>query len=76
MTISPRKFKIIQQNSIRSCQDTALIQKKIPELREDWDNGQFANADTNLITRHNTHSESERIRRKYTQQLLDLSDNQ
>ena len=33
-------------------------------------------ADINLINRHNTHSESERIRREYTQYLLDLSDNQ
>ena len=45
-------------------------------FKEDWDNGQFTDADTNLINRHNTHSESERIRRKYTQHLLDLSDNQ
>ena len=34
------------------------------------------NTYTNLITRHNTHSESERIRREYTQHLLDISDNQ
>ena len=40
------------------------------------DNSQFANADTNLINRHNTHSESERSRKEYTQHLLDLSDNQ
>ena len=32
---------------------------KIPELEEDWDNGQFADTKTTLITRHNTHSESE-----------------
>ena len=50
--------------------------EKIPELEEDWDNGQFADAKTTLITRHNTHSESERIRWDNTQQLLDLSDNQ
>ena len=30
----------------------------------------------NLINRHNTHSESERIRKEYIQHLLDLSDNQ
>ena len=29
-----------------------------------------------LITQHNTHPESEQIRRDYTQQLLDLSNNQ
>ena len=45
-------------------------------LEEDQDNGQFAGADANLFTQHNTHSESERIRRVYIQQLLDLSDNQ
>ena len=50
--------------------------EEIPQLEKDWDNCQFADADTNLINRHNTHSESERIRREYTQHLLDLSDNQ
>ena len=50
--------------------------EEIPQLEEDWDNGQFADADTNLINRHNTHSESERIRKEYTEHLLDLSDNQ
>ena len=50
--------------------------EEILQLEEDWDNGQFANADTNLINRHNIHSESERIRKEYTQHLLDLSDNQ
>ena len=35
--------------------------EEIPELEEDWDNGQFADAEITLITRHNTHSESERI---------------
>ena len=33
--------------------------EEIPELEEDWDNGQFDDVHTNLITRHNTHSESE-----------------
>ena len=46
------------------------------ELEEDWENGQFADADSNLINRHNTHSKSERIRWEYTQHLLDLPDNQ
>ena len=50
--------------------------EEVPQLEEDWDNGQFINADTNLISRHNTHSESERIRKEYTEHLLDLSDNQ
>ena len=30
---------------------------EIPEL-EDWDNGQFDDAESSLITHHNTHSES------------------
>ena len=33
--------------------------EEIPQLEEDWDNGQFADADTNLINRHNTHYKSE-----------------
>ena len=50
--------------------------EEIPQLEEDWDNSQFTDPDMNLINRHNTHSESERIRREYIQHLLDLSDNQ
>ena len=50
--------------------------EEIPELEEDWDNGQFADAESTLITHHNTQSESEQIRWDYTQQLLDLLDNQ
>ena len=50
--------------------------EEIPQLEEDWDNGQFTDADTNLINRHKTHSEIERIRKEYTKHLLDLSDNQ
>ena len=50
--------------------------EEIPQLEEDWEDGQFTDADTNLINRHNPHSESERIRKEYTQHLLDLSDNQ
>ena len=49
---------------------------EIPELEEDWDNGLFADAESTLITHHNTHSESEHIRWDYTQQLLDLTNNQ
>ena len=33
--------------------------EEIPELEEDWDNGRFADAESTLITHHNTHSESE-----------------
>ena len=49
--------------------------EEIPEL-EDWDNGQFADAESTLITHNNTHSKSKQIRQDYTQQLLDLRDNQ
>ena len=31
------------------------------KLEEDWEDDQFTDADTNIINRHNTHSESERI---------------
>ena len=31
---------------------------KIPELEEDWDNGQFDDDESTLITHNNTHSES------------------
>ena len=34
---------------------------EIPQIEEDWENSQFADVDTNLINRPNTHSESERI---------------
>ena len=50
--------------------------EEIPKLGEDWDNGQFTDADTNLINRHNTHSKSERIRKEYNQHFLELSGNQ
>ena len=62
-----------EQNQITS--GYSIDPEEIPELEEDWDNGQFADTDTNLIARHNTHSESERNRREYTKHLLDLSDN-
>ena len=52
------------------------IFEEIPQLEEDWENDQFADANENLINRHNTHSESDRIQHEYTEQLLALSDNQ
>ena len=33
--------------------------EEIPELEEDWDNGQLTDAESTLITHHNTHSKSE-----------------
>ena len=49
---------------------------EIPELEEYWDNGKFAGVDDHLINRHNTHTESERMRKEYSQHLLDLTDNE
>ena len=49
---------------------------EISQLEEDWDNGQFADTDTNLINRHNTHSESGRIKKEYTKHFLDLIEDQ
>ena len=44
-----------EQNQINP--EYSIDSEEIPELEEDWDNGQFADAETTLITRHNTHSE-------------------
>ena len=69
----------LQNYTTEQCQITSednIDPEEIPELEEDWDNSQFADADFNLINRCNTHSESEGIRREYTQHLLDLSDSQ
>ena len=65
---------LMEQHQIDSSH--TIDSEEISQLEEDWDDSQFANADTNLINRHNMHSESERIRKEYTQHLLDLSDNQ
>ena len=52
------------------------ISDEIPQIEEeDWENGQFADADITLIDRHNTHVESERIQKEYAEHLLDLTDN-
>ena len=48
---------------------------EIPELEEDSDQHQFTDPD-NLITHHNTHQESERIRHEYFTTLQDLSDDE
>ena len=63
----------IQDTSTTAHQNTTkynAYSDEIPELEEDWD------AESTLITHHNTHSESEQIRWDYTQQLLDLTNNQ
>ena len=43
----------------QSTTEYSAVSEEIPELEEDWDNGQFADAESTLITHHNTHSESE-----------------
>ena len=71
--------KHVQNHTTEQCQITSgdsVNSEEIPQSEEDWENGQFTDADTNLINRHNTHSESERIRKEYTQHLLVFSDNQ
>ena len=71
--------KHVQNHTTEQCQITSgysIDPEEIPQLEEDWDNGQFVDTDMNLINRHNTHSKSERIRREFTQHLLDFSDNQ
>ena len=72
---SPEDNFTQQQQSIST---EHSIFDEIPQLEEgeDWENCQFADADINLINRHNTHSESERIQKEYTEHLLDLTDNQ
>ena len=58
-------------------QVTSTDHNEIPQLEEeDWENGHFTDADKNLINRHNTHSERERIQKEYAEPLLDLTDNQ
>ena len=47
------------QQEVTSIHNT--ISDEIPPLEEDWENGQFTDVDTDIINRHNTHSESERI---------------
>ena len=53
-----------EDNFARQQQVTSIynnISDEICPLEEDWENDQLADADTNIINRHNTHSESERI---------------
>ena len=52
----------IQNNTTEQNQITpeySAYSEEIPELEEDWDNGQFVDAESTLITHHNAHSESE-----------------
>ena len=70
----PSDDSFAKQQQISSIHDSIL--DEIPPLEEDWENGQFTDADTGIINRHNTHSESDRIQKVYTEQLLDLTDNQ
>ena len=62
------------QQQVTSTENNIL--DEISALEEDWENGQFTDADTNIINRHNTHLESKRIWKEYTEHLLGLTDNQ
>ena len=63
MTIFPPRYST-SYNRHQITSGYRIDPEEIPQLEEDWDIGQFADADMNLINRHNTHSESERIRRE------------
>ena len=52
-----------------------IAQEDVPELEEDEDQQDYIN-NHHLITHHNTHQESERITREYTERLQDLNDQQ
>ena len=78
---SPQQISdhLSDDNFARQQQVTSIlnnISDEIPPLEEDWEKSQFTDTDTNIINRHNTHSESERIQNEYTEHLLDLTDNQ
>ena len=51
----------------------AASKEDIPDIEED-EHDQQNTEHRHLITHHNTHKESERIRREYTQKLQDLDD--
>ena len=55
----PLDNSFAEQQQISPVHDN--ISDEIPPLEEDWENGHFTDADTDIINRHNTHSESERI---------------
>ena len=55
----PSDYSFAEQQQISSIYDSTS--DEIPPLEEDWENSQFTDADTDIINRHNTHSESERI---------------
>ena len=70
----PSEDNFVGQQQVTSIDNN--ISNEIPLLEEDWENGQFADTDTNIINRHNTHSESEKIQKEYTEHLLHMTDNQ
>ena len=50
--------------------------QEVPEIEEDKDEHKYDNNNCHLIMHHNTHQESERIRREYSAKLQDLEDQQ
>ena len=55
----PSDDSFARPQQVPSFHDSIL--DEIPPLEEDWENSQFTDADTDIINRHNTHSESKRI---------------
>ena len=65
-----------QPPEVEYCERTAPYtaqREDPPELEEDEDQQEYTN-NCHLIIHHNTHQESERIRREYTERLQDLDD--
>ena len=55
----PSDIQIAITTAHRTTTEYNAYSDKIPELEEDWDNGQVADVESTLITHHNTHSEGE-----------------
>ena len=68
----PSDIKDTTKTSHQNTTEYNANSDEIPELEEYWDNSQFNDADSTLITPILRVNESE----EYTQQLLDLTDNQ
>ena len=69
----PPEDNFTEQQQVASTDNNVF--NEIPQLEEDWENGQFTDADTNLINGHNTHSESERIQKEYTEHTCTIQKN-
>ena len=63
---------------IYHCRTTTYTtdETEVLEIKEEEYEQEYNISSNNLITHHNTHQESERIRREYSAQLQDLEDKQ